>query len=323
MLPFILHEPMSSSPEVIAAGINVVDFLARPPGKIEPGGKYQTDEMQVQGGGPASSACCVTAAFGHSTAFIAKLGSDPISLLSRAQFQEAGVRDDFLHEVPGARAGMSMIQIDRESGERTVFYNLRNYGWLSEAEIPAKAIAKAKLIFVDGYDPVAALAMLRAAHGSDCRSIIDLEHGDQDFLHECISLATDVVLPLHTARAATGKETPEEALHALAGLGSGTMVVTDGSKGSWALNGGSIHFQPALPVEVVDTNGCGDAFHGGYGVGLLNGWPLETRIEFAAWVASRVATALGGRSGIPSKKSAIKDRAIFSPALQTAISAWT
>lgn len=314
---------MLSSPEVIAAGINVVDFLARPPGKVEAGGKYQTDEMQVQGGGPASSACCVTAAFGHSTAFVARLGNDPISLLSRAQFQEAGVRPDFLFEAPGVRAGMSMIQIDRDSGERTVFYNLRNYGWLSEAEIPAEAIAKARLIFVDGYDPVAALAMLRAAHGTGCRSIIDLEHGDQEFLHECISLASDVVLPLHTARAATGKETPEEALHALALLGSGTMVVTDGAKGSWALNGSGIHFQAAFGVEVVDTNGCGDAFHGGYGVGLLNGWPLEPRMEFAAWVASRVATALGGRSGIPGKDTAIQERARFSPALQSAISAWT
>ena len=60
--------------EVIAAGINTVDFLARPPDGVVAGGKYETEELEVQGGGPAATAACVTAAFGHPTAFIARLG---------------------------------------------------------------------------------------------------------------------------------------------------------------------------------------------------------------------------------------------------------
>ena len=79
-------------PEVIAAGINAVDFLARPPVGVVTGGKYETDELDVQGGGPAATAACVAAAFGHDCAFIARLGDDPVSLLSRAQFAEAGIR---------------------------------------------------------------------------------------------------------------------------------------------------------------------------------------------------------------------------------------
>ncbi|MEK7949992.1 carbohydrate kinase family protein [Luteolibacter soli] len=308
-----------SSIEVIAAGINTVDFLARPPDGVVVGGKYETDELDVQGGGPASTAACITAAFGHATAFIARLGDDPVSLLSRSQFAAAGIRPDFIIHAPGERVAMSLVQIDRTTGERTVYYNLRNYGWLHPEDIPADAIRKARLIFVDGYDAPAALGMLRATHGSDCRSIIDLEHGDTAFLHECISLATDVLLPLHTARAATGKESPADCLAALADLGSGQMIVTDGERGSWALTAEGILHQPCFPVEVVDTNGCGDAFHGGYGVGLLRGWPLPLRLEFGAWVASRVATALGGRRGIPDLDIARSDRHRFSAALQAAL----
>jgi len=308
-----------SSAEVIAAGINTVDFLARPPSGAIAGGKYETDELDVQGGGPASTASCVTAAFGHATAFVARLGEDPVSLLSRSQFAAAGVRPDFLIHAPGERVAMSMVQIDRTSGERTVYYNLSNYGWLHPEDIPADAIRQARLIFVDGYDAPAALGMLHAAHGSNCRSIIDLEHGDSGFLHECISLATDVLLPLHTARSATGKDSPHDCLAALASLGRGQMVVTDGEHGSWALTSEGVLHQPCFPVEVVDTNGCGDAFHGGYGVGLLRGWPLPLRIEFGAWVASRVATALGGRKGIPNLETARADRHRFSPALQSAL----
>jgi sulfofructose kinase len=308
--------------EVIAAGINVVDVLARPPEEVVPGGKYATDELEVQGGGPASTAACVTAAFGHRSAFVARMGSDAISQLSRTQFRDAGISEDFLIESPGERAGISVVQIDRASGERTICYSLKNYGWLREGDIPDDAIARARLIFVDGYDPAAALAMLRAARGTGCRSIIDLEHGDTDFLHECIALATDVILPLHTARAATGKDSPEEVLREMAALGGGQMVVTDGERGSWAITAQGVICQHAFPVDVVDTNGCGDAFHGGYGVGLVNGWPLGLRMEFGAWVASRVAMKLGGRAGIPDRKTALANRQHFSPALQAAVSKW-
>jgi sulfofructose kinase len=290
-----------SFPEVLAAGINAVDFLARPPAGVVPGGKYETYELDVQGGGPAATAACVAAAFGHDCAFIARLGDDPVSLLSRAQFAEAGIRPDFLIRSPGERAAMSMVQIDRATGERTIYYNLRNYGWLQPGDIPAEAVRQAKLVFVDGYDPAAALDLLRAARGSGCRSVID------------------VLLPLHTARAAAGKETPEDCLHALAMLGTGQMVVTDGERGSWALMPEGIFHQPAFSVDVVDTNGCGDAFHGGYGVGLLRGWPLALRLEFAAWTAARVATALGGRRGIPNLDTARAERHRFTPALQAAL----
>ena len=129
----------------------------------------------------------------------------------------------------------------------------------------------------------------------------------------------DVLLPLHTAKAATGKESPEDCLHALAALGRGQMIVTDGERGSWALTAEGILYQTSFPVSVVDTNGCGDAFHGGYGVGLLRDWPLPLRMEFAAWVAARVATSLGGRRGIPGLDIARAKLHRFSPALQAAL----
>jgi sugar/nucleoside kinase (ribokinase family) len=308
--------------EVIAAGINVVDILARPPAGVLPGGKYPTDELEIQGGGPASTAACVMAAFGFRCAFVARLGMDAISQLSRMQFRSAGISEDFVIESPDERAGISVVQIDRESGERTICYSLKNYGWLRDEDIPRAAIAKARLVLVDGYDPAATLAMLEAAKSCGCPSIVDLEHGDTAFLHTCIGLATEVILPLHTARAATGKEEPEEVLRSLQSLGDGRMIVTDGARGSWAMTEQGVIHHPAFQVEVLDTNGCGDAYHGGYGVGLLCGWPLELRMEFAAWVASRVAMKLGGRAGIPDRKMAWECRHLFSPRLQAAVSTW-
>jgi sugar/nucleoside kinase (ribokinase family) len=83
------------------------------------------------------------------------------------------------------------------------------------------------------------------------------------------------------------------------------VLVTDGIQGSWALDceaGGIIH-QPAFVVDPVDTTGCGDAFHAGYIVGVLEGWPLALRMEFGSLLASRVAGRVGGRTALPNRKA--------------------
>ncbi|WP_176236392.1 carbohydrate kinase family protein [Candidatus Hakubella thermalkaliphila] len=58
-------------------------------------------------------------------------------------------------------------------------------------------------------------------------------------------------------------------------------------------------WRPAYRVEVVDTTGAGDVFHGAFLHGLLRGWDLERVADFANAVAALKCTRLGGRGGIP------------------------
>jgi sugar/nucleoside kinase (ribokinase family) len=51
-------------------------------------------------------------------------------------------------------------------------------------------------------------------------------------------------------------------------------------------------------VDVVDTTGAGDVFHGAYIVGLLQGWDLRAAAAFASAVAAMKCTAFGGRAGV-------------------------
>ncbi len=59
--------------------------------------------------------------------------------------------------------------------------------------------------------------------------------------------------------------------------------------------------QPAIPVEAVDTTGCGDVFHGGYAAALAHGWDIPTALRFAATAAGLKATQGGGQAGIPTR----------------------
>ena len=56
--------------------------------------------------------------------------------------------------------------------------------------------------------------------------------------------------------------------------------------------------------DAVDTNGCGDVFHGCYAAGLCEGWPIGRRVRYAAAAAAMKATRRGGQQGIPSRADA-------------------
>jgi sugar/nucleoside kinase (ribokinase family) len=62
---------------------------------------------------------------------------------------------------------------------------------------------------------------------------------------------------------------------------------------------GRVAHQPAFPVAVVDTTGCGDVFHGAYAAGLVRGLGVMERVRLAAAAAALKATRPGGQAGAP------------------------
>ena len=76
-------------------------------------------------------------------------------------------------------------------------------------------------------------------------------------------------------------------------------MVTLGDQGCVWLEAGRVRRLPAFRVEVVDTTGCGDVFHGAFTYGLACGWDVERNARFASAVAALKCRALGGRTGIP------------------------
>lgn len=56
---------------------------------------------------------------------------------------------------------------------------------------------------------------------------------------------------------------------------------------------------PAFQVDVVDTTGAGDVFHGAYIVAMMHGWTPRQCALFSTAVSAIKCTRLGGRAGIP------------------------
>jgi len=288
--------------DAVALGLNIVDVLVRYEGEVRLGEKHEAQQLLVQGGAPAGNAACVMAALGLRTGFLGHFGENSLSLVAREEFRRCGVSEELFVFSAGARPGVAVVQIDPESGDRTVFFNLTDYHWVSESDLPLNIGQESRLVLLDGYNPQGAIPLLERAKTAGRHRVLDLEAGEPELLNRMLALGSDAILPLGGARLLTGAERPEDVLAELAGRTEANVVVTDGPRGSWALHSNQLVRQPAFEVEATDSTGCGDAFHGAYAFALLQGWEFAQRIEFAAFVASRVALSLGGRTNLPGKK---------------------
>ena len=304
--------------EVLITGLNVVDVLVRLPATLTPGEKHEVEHLVISGGAPAGNAACVLAALGHDVGFLAHLGDNTLSAVAKADFERNGVKTDlFLTSDPAARPGVAVVEIDPQSGERTVFYNLTDYRNVTADRVRDVSLDGVKLVLVDGYETEAALALLPRAREAGVPRVLDLEAGDPLVLKQLLALGSDAILPLTAAKMLTNARNAEDALRGLADLTDATPVVTDGVNGSWSLGDGGVIHQAAFRVQAVDTTGCGDAYHGAYASALLHGLDLPLRMEFAAYVAGRVALEFGGRTNLPTRRTlAGADLSMLSPALQ-------
>lgn len=77
------------------------------------------------------------------------------------------------------------------------------------------------------------------------------------------------------------------------------VVITLGPDGCSGVYGNTFFRSPGFKVDVTDTTGAGDVFHGAFIYGLLNEYDIEYTARFANAVAAIKCTRQGGRAGIP------------------------
>jgi fructokinase len=77
------------------------------------------------------------------------------------------------------------------------------------------------------------------------------------------------------------------------------VALTSGGQGSLLVGVGDRSERPAVPVNVADTVGAGDAFTAALALGLLHGWPLGETNRLAAEVAAFVCSRPGGAPELP------------------------
>jgi sugar/nucleoside kinase (ribokinase family) len=124
------------------------------------------------------------------------------------------------------------------------------------------------------------------------------EHMDADW--RSVLPLVDAFLPSRAEAVALlgGWPGPEQAVRRLAGLGARTVVVKLGLEGSIGLRKEELVELPAATAAPVDPTGCGDAFCGGFLVGLTETGDLRAAMAHGTVAAGLVAEDHGAEHAL-------------------------
>lgn len=78
-----------------------------------------------------------------------------------------------------------------------------------------------------------------------------------------------------------------------------STVLTLGKKGAYYADGTEVYYQPAITVDAVDTTAAGDTFTGYFVAGMINGYPIQKTLAYAAEAAALAVTQKGAVPSIP------------------------
>jgi ribokinase len=94
----------------------------------------------------------------------------------------------------------------------------------------------------------------------------------------------------------------EAQARALSAKTTATVIVTLGSDGVLAVEGGALFSAPALIVEAIDTVGAGDTFCGYLATTLAEAQSLDKALTISAAAGSLACTKSGAQPSIPQRE---------------------
>ncbi|GIF05700.1 PfkB family carbohydrate kinase [Actinoplanes siamensis] len=310
---------------ILCAGLCTLDILqrvSRYPGDNE---KVTAVDQTVAAGGPATNAAVTAAHLGTPAVLVTAVGRHPLAAGIRADLSAAGVRlVDLAAGDPGAPPVSSIVA---SGGNRAVVSTNGAARALSVPD-PARWLAGAAAVLVDGHYPELAVAVLRSARRLGIPTLLDA--GSWKAVTPSLLPLADVVVCSADLRPpnATPDSTPARdagpgpgatrapgaasvpgagpasarvVAETLAASGVRWIAISRGAEPILRWTGEGFREQPVPQPTVVDTLGAGDVLHGALAVAVAGRWPLTdgtfaAALDEAAAVASRSCASFGTRA---------------------------
>ena len=292
---------MSDLWDVVGIGANSVDFVHLLPGYPQPFGSFAKMKIQRQEilcGGQMATAMSACAGFGLRAKYVGVTGTDDNGRRVRRELERRGIDlADLI--IRDAQNQFAVILVDETNGDRIVLWDRDDKLMMRERDIPAEAIAHARIVHVDDVDQPTAIVAARLAqdHGVPVTSDIDRL---TDRTADLIAAVTIPIFAEHVPTRLTGINDQADALAALVQPRHRLLCVTLGDRGAMAVDGDGLHVAPAFEVDAVDTTGAGDVFRAAFIYALLRDWSTDDILRYANAAAAVSCTRLGALGGIPS-----------------------
>jgi sulfofructose kinase len=260
--------------------------------------KIRALEHLEAGGGMAANAAAAIARLGGTVELWSRVGDDDNGVKIRRSLTSAGIDTRYVQSFEDNRSSTSVILVDG-NGERMIVGS-RDVNMPSSTEwLPLERIAEAGAVLADLRWLEATRVVFEAARRAGVPTILDADLGGREALDDIIALSDFAVFSEQALEEYTAEEAVVDRLRRVAALGPRHAGVTLGPQGYAWLENDKLEQFPAFKVEVVDTTGAGDAFHGAFALGVAEGRPIREIVRRASATAALKCSRLGGRAGLP------------------------
>jgi sugar/nucleoside kinase (ribokinase family) len=290
--------------EIAGLGFCSLDYLAILP-HIPIDSKVEIIASLEQGGGPAATATVAAARLGAQTCFIGAIGDDDRGSGILKGFEQENVNTGHIQVRKGKDSPAAYCWIEKESGKRSIAWTKGTSLPMDPSCIDPNFISSLKLLHLDGHNTEAAIKAAKIA--KDNGVLVSLDAGTiVPDINILVNLSDICIASEYFARKFSGEEDIEKATAVLFNTGCRIAAVTSGEHGFFAITAAGEIKKEAFRVEVVDTTGAGDVFHGAFAYAIIKGMDYESALYFASATAAIKCTRFGGRTGIPTTEEVYK-----------------
>jgi len=294
---------MAEGLQIVGVGLACLDVLLRL--KDMPTWEHgaRLSGFRFDGGGLVGTAMVAAAKLGARVGYVGTAGTDEAAELKLRSMVDAGVDLSHLVRHEGPEDQVVIVHVHAETGERA-FSGMESWQrqQLRPEDLDQSYITSAEYLHLDGFHYEAAVQAAKwmkeagktvVMDGSQTKGPVHERH------RKLVPLIDVLITGSGFAKGLTGISDIWEAGEAILKMGPRIFVETVGENGSYTVTAQERFHTPAFKVNVVDTTGAGDVFHGAYIVGLLHGWNAQSVAQFSSAVSAIKCTKLGGRAGIP------------------------
>ncbi len=292
---------------IVVLGVFVADTAYRAARQPKMGETILGNSFSLGPGGKGSNQAVAIGKLNAPVHMLTRLGRDDFADMAMNTWRAAGVTPEVIW-TPESYTGAAYIFLEEATGNNAIIVCPGAARLISPADIEAnrKLIEGASIFITQLEQPIetahAALAIAKKAGVSTV-----LNTAPAAPLPDSIYALCDYMTPNETeAEEMTGIKVKtfddaRAAARALLIRGVGTAVITLGERGALIHNSKMSEIVPIFKAgPVVETTGAGDAFNGGFAVGLARGLSPVEAAKFGCAVAGISVTRKGTAPAMPS-----------------------
>ncbi len=295
---------------ILVVGSTMIDLIAYADVLPEDGQTIVGKRFAMGFGGKGANQAVAAARLGAHVVMVNCVGEDAYGAQTLDNFAAQGVDATFVRRVPGS-SGVAPIWVDAAGRNRIICVPAANDETSPALALEAFEATRPGVVVAQFETPQATTAaVFAAARAAGVTTVLNPAPAAP--IDEAILSATDWLVPNEHEFALIGGGTldgdealEDERLRAFGAAHRVSLVVTLGARGAAVLPlDGSVARVAAPPVRPMDTTGAGDAFVGGFAVGLAGGWSALDAARLGCAFAADSVTRAGTQSSFATRDDA-------------------